>query len=96
MAIEWASLLISEPSSFHDENQTEPNRPNQHSHNIPVVAVQGQCIPFMDPYSLLGIDLEASDKQITTAYRKLSIKLHPDKVLQLFLVKFELIFAESR
>ena len=32
-----------------------------------------------DPYSVLGIDDEATDKQIKKAYRKLSVKYHPDK-----------------
>lgn len=33
-----------------------------------------------DPYVLLGIDVEASEQVIRKAYRKLSIKYHPDKV----------------
>ncbi len=32
-----------------------------------------------DPYAVLGVDDEATDRQIKRAYRKLSMKYHPDK-----------------
>lgn len=32
-----------------------------------------------DYYKVLGIDRQASDKQIKSAYRQLSKKYHPDK-----------------
>ncbi|CRK43532.1 hypothetical protein BN1723_005708, partial [Verticillium longisporum] len=32
-----------------------------------------------DYYNLLGIDKQASDREIKSAYRKLSKKYHPDK-----------------
>ena len=32
-----------------------------------------------DPYETLGVDDEATDRQIKRAYRKLSMKYHPDK-----------------
>lgn len=33
----------------------------------------------IDPYEVLGVDKEATDDQIKKAYRKLSLKWHPDK-----------------
>lgn len=35
--------------------------------------------PF-DPFEILGVDSEASEKDIKKAYRKLSLQYHPDKV----------------
>jgi translocation protein SEC63 len=32
-----------------------------------------------DPYGILGLETGATDKQIKSAYRKLSVQLHPDK-----------------
>ena len=32
-----------------------------------------------DLYAVLGIPVDANDQQIKTAYRKLSLKYHPDK-----------------
>jgi len=36
-------------------------------------------IDNFDPYEVLGVDDEATDRQIKKAYRKLSVKYHPDK-----------------
>ena len=33
----------------------------------------------MDPYEVLGVDQEASERDVKRAYRKLSVKYHPDK-----------------
>lgn len=34
----------------------------------------------IDPYTILGVDKEATSSQITSAYRKAALKCHPDKV----------------
>jgi DnaJ homolog subfamily C member 17 len=34
----------------------------------------------INPYQLLDISLDASDADIKSAYRKLSLKVHPDRV----------------
>lgn len=34
----------------------------------------------INPYELLEITLEATDQEIRTAYRKRSLKVHPDRV----------------
>jgi preprotein translocase subunit Sec63 len=34
----------------------------------------------IDPYDLLALSTEATDQDIRTAYRKLSLKVHPDRV----------------
>ena len=35
-----------------------------------------------NPYELLGVTLESTEGEIKTAYRKLSLKVHPDRVRQ--------------
>ena len=39
-----------------------------------------QVRPF-DPFEILGVSTGATDKEIKRAYRQLSLKFHPDKVL---------------
>lgn len=34
----------------------------------------------VNPYELLGVTLESSEQDIRTAYRKVSLKVHPDRV----------------
>jgi curved DNA-binding protein CbpA len=34
----------------------------------------------VNPYELLGITIEATEGDIKSAYRKLSLKVHPDRV----------------
>jgi len=36
--------------------------------------------PEINPYELLGLSTGATDQDIRTAYRKLSLKVHPDRV----------------
>lgn len=33
-----------------------------------------------NPYELLGVTMESSEQDIRTAYRRLSLKVHPDRV----------------
>ena len=34
----------------------------------------------VNPYELLGLNTESTENEIKTAYRKLSLKVHPDRV----------------
>ena len=36
--------------------------------------------PETNPYELLDLSTDATDQDIRTAYRKLSLKVHPDRV----------------
>lgn len=38
-----------------------------------------ECARELSPYEELGVDISASDKMIKQAFRKLSLKFHPDK-----------------
>ncbi len=38
----------------------------------------------VDPYATLGLEMTAAEGDIKKAYRKLSLKYHPDKVSPLF------------
>lgn len=38
--------------------------------------------PEINPYDLLGLSTDATDQDIRTAYRKLSLKVHPDRVCE--------------
>lgn len=33
-----------------------------------------------DPYEVLGVPVDATEKQIRSAYRSLSLRCHPDRV----------------
>lgn len=33
-----------------------------------------------NPYELLSLGIEATDQEIKSAYRRLSLKVHPDRV----------------
>lgn len=43
-------------------------------------AIKEAASGLFDPYELLGISTSATDKEIKSAYRKLSLKYHPDKL----------------
>lgn len=43
-------------------------------------AIQESAHGMFDPYDLLGISTSASERDIKSAYRKLSVKFHPDKL----------------
>lgn len=43
-------------------------------------AIVASATGLFDPYALLGVSSSASDRDIKSAYRKLSVKLHPDKL----------------
>ena len=45
---------------------------------VSLVSSDGEVSTF-DPYQILGIEAGAEDKAIKSAYRKLSLKYHPDK-----------------
>ena len=36
--------------------------------------------PETDPFEILGLGVEATEQEIKSAYRKLSLKVHPDRV----------------
>ncbi|CCH59212.1 hypothetical protein TBLA_0B03730 [Henningerozyma blattae CBS 6284] len=43
-------------------------------------AIKEAASGMFDPYELLGISTSASERDIKSAYRKLSVKFHPDKL----------------
>ncbi|CAI4052065.1 protein-transporting protein SEC63 SKDI_15G3930 [Saccharomyces kudriavzevii IFO 1802] len=43
-------------------------------------AIKGVATKLFDPYEILGVSTSASDRDIKSAYRKLSVKFHPDKL----------------
>ncbi|CCF59640.1 hypothetical protein KAFR_0H02310 [Kazachstania africana CBS 2517] len=43
-------------------------------------AIQDSVSSLFDPYDILGISSSASEREIKSAYRKLSVKFHPDKL----------------
>jgi DnaJ-related protein SCJ1 len=49
------------------------------SHLLVLLFLAALVLSTEDYYKLLGIDKDASDKQIKKAYRTLSKKYHPDK-----------------
>jgi len=49
--------------------------------------------PEKDPYDVLGIPLESTDNEISKAYRKLALQLHPDKQLGLSQAELDKVAA---
>jgi curved DNA-binding protein CbpA len=47
----------------------------------------------VDYYELLGLDLTASIKEINTAYRQKSLKVHPDRVRRFSLLTLRYSFS---
>lgn len=43
-------------------------------------AIKEAASGLFDPYTLLGVATSATDKEVRSAYRKLSVKFHPDKL----------------
>lgn len=43
-------------------------------------SIEASATAAFDPYALLGVTPSASDRDIKSAYRKLSLKFHPDKL----------------
>lgn len=56
---------------------TIPTRFAHHPHSSTVITMSSKI--DMDPYLVLGIQAGSTDAEITKAYRKLALKLHPDK-----------------
>ncbi|EXJ56475.1 hypothetical protein A1O7_06819 [Cladophialophora yegresii CBS 114405] len=49
------------------------------AHLLPIFAFLTCCLAAEDLYKVLGLDKSASDRDLKTAYRKLSKRYHPDK-----------------
>lgn len=43
-------------------------------------AIQKAATGTFDPYTILGVSVTSTDREIKSTYRKLSLKFHPDKV----------------
>ncbi|GAV53969.1 hypothetical protein ZYGR_0AK04710 [Zygosaccharomyces rouxii] len=43
-------------------------------------SIQDSRTVLFDPYEILGVSASAADREIKSAYRKLSVKFHPDKL----------------
>jgi DnaJ-domain-containing protein 1 len=59
-----------------DQEEDPPMAPAQDANND---KKQGNDLEGRDFYEVLGIKKDATPKEITIAYRKLAIKIHPDK-----------------
>uniref|UniRef100_A0A060T3K6 ARAD1A16566p n=1 Tax=Blastobotrys adeninivorans TaxID=409370 RepID=A0A060T3K6_BLAAD len=46
-------------------------------------AASGEERKLFDPYEILGVSFSATEKQIKSTYRKLSLQFHPDKIRDL-------------
>ena len=64
----------------------QPRRPHTRQPRRPHTRQQRRRTPeaakvqdYFDPYKVLGVDDEATDRQVKRAFRQLSIKWHPDK-----------------
>mmetsp|Transcript_27748 Transcript_27748/g.39013 ORF Transcript_27748/g.39013 Transcript_27748/m.39013 type:complete len:412 (+) Transcript_27748:220-1455(+) len=51
------------------------------SHNVPMFEQKNDdgTTAVVDPYDFMGVTMDTSDSDISKAYRKLALKLHPDK-----------------
>jgi hypothetical protein len=64
--------LISSPSTFWN------NRQSNHSF-VEEIMKKGEIVQPDCYYSLLGVDVNASEHNIKNVYKRLAVRLHPDK-----------------